>query len=243
MELIIYRANSRGQSNHGWLHSFHTFSFARYFNPNRMGFGVLRVINDDTIAPNSGFGTHGHRDMEIISIPIFGELRHKDSMSNIRVISENEVQVMSAGTGVQHSEFNNSSQDKANFLQIWIMPKEKGIAPRYEQKTFDIQSQKNNWITMVSPDSREGSLRIHQEAFLSRGIFEKAKVARYKLEKEHHGLFLMNLSGHFSILPHGDVAEELVLEGKDAVALWEFDEVELSFCEESDVLAIEIPMY
>ncbi len=242
MESIIYRANTRGQANHGWLHSFHTFSFANYFNPNRMGFGTLRVVNDDTIAANSGFGTHGHRDMEIISIPLSGELRHKDSMGNTRIISDDEVQVMSAGSGIRHSEFNNSCRDKANFLQIWIQPKETNIEPKYGQDKFDIKSKKNEWVTLVSADGRDQSLIINQDAFLYRGTFEKKQKTQYKIKEKHHGLFLMNLAGEFCVYGK-DKSLRIELEGKDAIGLWEFEQVELSFSEDTDVLAIEIPMY
>ncbi len=240
MENLIYKAHTRGQANLGWLHSFHTFSFARYFNPNRMGFGTLRVINDDTIAPSSGFGNHGHRDMEIISVPLYGELRHKDNMNHIQVISHDEVQVMSAGTGIMHSEFNNSNTERANFLQIWIQPKLKGVAPHYDQKKFDIAGKKNGWVLMVSPDAREDSLRINQDAFLSRGLFEKGQWTSYTLEQKNHGLYLMNLSGHFKVIEDGQSFE---LEGRDGIALWDFDNIELFFEEDSEVLAIEVPMF
>ena len=240
MQLMEFKANSRGQANHGWLHSFHTFSFARYFNPNRMGFGVLRVLNEDAIAPSSGFGNHPHRDMEIISIPLKGELKHKDSMGNTHIITDREVQVMSAGTGIEHSEFNHLRDEATHFLQIWIMPKSKGIKPCYAQAEFDLEGHRNHWVPLVSPEGKGEALKINQEAYLSRGIFEEGQDVTYELKKSNHGLFLMCLSGAVS-LKHGKLKNEL--QSKDAVGLWDTDRVKISINENTDLLAIEVPMY
>ncbi len=238
MQVLQFKAHTRGFANLGWLHSFHTFSFARYFNPNRMGFGVLRVINDDTIAPHSGFGTHAHRDMEIISIPLSGELRHKDSMGNTHIIKKGEVQIMSAGSGIQHSEFNNLQHESTNFLQIWILPEERDIAPRYFQKEFPFENNWNQWLSIISPKGENGSLPINQQAYFSRGLFEAGEEVVYELKKRNHGLFIMNLSGNFEVDKCGEV-----LEAKDALGVWDIDKVRLRFKEESDVLAIEVPMF
>lgn len=242
MQSIFYSAESRGSAHHGWLQSFYTFSFAGYFNPNRMGFGTLRVLNDDVIAPSSGFGTHGHQDMEIISVPISGELRHKDNMNNSYVVKGSEIQVMSAGTGVLHSEFNNSDSENAHFLQIWILPKVKGISPKYDQKNFSLKDNRNHWVTMISPDGSHGSLTINQDAFLKRGLFDKNSTVEYEISRKNHGLFLMNLSGQFFLKNHSGEESEL-LQSKDALGVWDTSKIELVFEEDSEVLAIEVPMY
>jgi redox-sensitive bicupin YhaK (pirin superfamily) len=165
METVLHKSNTRGVADHGWLNSYHSFSFANYYNPERMGFGALRVINDDTVAPSMGFGTHPHRDMEIISIPLSGELKHKDTIGNDFVIKPGEVQTMSAGTGIMHSEYNNSEKDDVNFLQIWVMPKQNGIAPAYSQKDFNSEERENAFQLVVSPDGRNNSATINQDAF------------------------------------------------------------------------------
>src|SRR5258708_3768244 len=162
----VRRGDERGLADHGWLKSFHTFSFADYYDPSHMGFGPLRVINEDRVQPGKGFGTHGHRDMEIISYVLEGGLAHKDSMGNGSVIRPGDVQRMSAGTGVHHSEFNASDRDGVHFLQIWIEPRERGIAPSYEEKHFDAASKRGRLRLVASGDGREGSVRIHQDASL-----------------------------------------------------------------------------
>ncbi|MDH4274507.1 MAG: pirin family protein [Gammaproteobacteria bacterium] len=164
--ITIRHANERGHANHGWLDSFHTFSFADYFDPNHMGYSVLRVINDDTVAPGAGFGTHGHRDMEIISYVLEGALKHQDSMGNGSVIRPGDVQRMSAGTGITHSEFNGSDREPVHFLQIWILPNQRGHTPSYEQKHFPENEREGRWRLLVSPDGREESLRMNQDAYL-----------------------------------------------------------------------------
>src|SRR5512144_1799377 len=169
MKTIIHKADSRGLASHGWLESRHTFSFANDYNPDRVRFGLLRVLNDDIVQPGMGFGTHPHDNMEIISIPLYGELAHKDSMGKKEVIKVNDVQLMSAGTGITHSEFNNSEKDIVNFLQIWIFPKLKDISPRYDQLTINPAEKRNKMLTVISPEKNNGTLWINQDAYLSVG--------------------------------------------------------------------------
>ena len=168
MKTIVHKAASRGFANHGWLQSYHTFSFAGYHNPERMNFGMLRVLNDDIVKPKMGFGTHPHNNMEIISIPISGALSHKDSMNNQRSIEVGEVQVMSAGTGLTHSEFNDSSTDEVNFLQLWIFPEQQNVTPYYNQKKFESTERKNKFQSLISPKTQqiEGSLPVNQQAYI-----------------------------------------------------------------------------
>jgi redox-sensitive bicupin YhaK (pirin superfamily) len=178
--MIIHKAKSRGEANHGWLKSWHTFSFADYYNPSRMNFGALRVLNDDFIAPGMGFGTHPHKDMEIITIPLSGALQHKDSMGNTEIIRKGEVQIMSAGPGVRHSEFNASTNEEVTLLQIWVFPDKEGITPRYEQKDFSLVNKKNKLLPIVSPDRREGSVLINQNAYFYLGEIEVEALVTYK---------------------------------------------------------------
>ncbi len=179
--LEVRRSQDRGYADHGWLRSFHTFSFADYRDPEHMGFGPLRVINEDRIAPGTGFGTHGHRDMEIISYVLEGALAHEDSMGNGSAIVPGDVQRMSAGRGVRHSEFNHSKADTTHFLQIWIEPNEFGIAPGYEQKHFDTASKRGRLRLIASPDAAEGSVKIHQDARVYAGLFDGAERAELAL--------------------------------------------------------------
>jgi quercetin 2,3-dioxygenase len=176
----VRRGNERGLADHGWLKSFHTFSFADYYDPTHMGFGPLRVINEDRVQPGKGFGTHGHRDMEIISYVLEGGLAHKDSMGNGSVIRPGDVQRMSAGTGVHHSEFNASDRDQVHFLQIWIEPAERGIEPSYEEKHFDAASKRGRLRLLASGDGRDGSVRIHQDASLYAALVDGAESIAFE---------------------------------------------------------------
>lgn len=235
MNAELHRSETRGRADHGWLSSFHSFSFANYYNPERMGFGLLRVINDDIIAPSAGFGTHPHQNMEIISIPISGALRHEDTMGNKTVIKDNEVQAMSAGSGIAHSEYNNSDKEDANFLQIWVMPKKMNITPSYSQKQFDPLLRKNKWQLIVSPDGQDNSVAINQDAFFSRiDLTEKTEIS-YTKRREENGIYLFVLSGEIKI---GDE----VLKTKDALGNADISELSLKANHESQVLLIDVPM-
>lgn len=234
MKKTIHKANTRGLANHGWLKSYHTFSFARYQNPERMNFGMLRVLNDDLVQPNMGFGTHPHRNMEIISIPITGALSHKDSMENKRAIEVGEVQVMSAGTGVTHSEFNDSKTEETNFLQLWIIPEEQEVAPYYNQKMFDALGRKNKFQTVVSPSDKlvAGSLPIHQQGYLTLIDLDTDFTIDYHLK---NGAYFFLIDGKVS------VADEL-LENRDAIGIEKVKKVTLKALQNSKLLIIDVPM-
>ena len=226
--LEIRKANERGYADHGWLRSFHTFSFADYYDPRHMGFGPLRVINEDRIKPGTGFGTHGHRDMEIISYVLEGALAHKDSMGTGSTIVPGDVQRMSAGTGVMHSEFNHADGAVTHFLQIWIEPNVRGIAPSYEQKHFDAQSKRGKLRLVASPDGRDGSVRIHQNAFLYAALLDGAERVSHPLAEGRRG-YVHVARGEVTVngqpLEAGDAlkatsTKEIVLEnGRDAEVL------------------------
>ncbi len=195
MKIVFHRSDSRGIADHGWLHSRHTFSFANYYNPDRMGFGKLRVLNDDIVEPSMGFGTHPHDNMEIVSIPISGTLRHEDSMGNQHIIESGEVQIMSAGTGVTHSEYNNSDVDQVNFLQIWVMPKKLDIKPRYEQKRFDVEKKRNQFQIVVSPDGEKESISINQDVYFTLIDLDKDCSISYQLRNSDNGVYIFMISG------------------------------------------------
>ena len=199
MNHILHKAHSRGLADHGWLLSRHTFSFANYYNPERMNFGLLRVINDDIVKPEMGFGTHPHENMEIVSIPLAGSLRHQDSMGNKHIITAGEVQIMSAGSGLTHSEYNNSEQDDVNFLQIWVFPKEKDISPRYGQQLFAKNDRQNHFQTLVSPDKDSGAVWINQDAWLSMADFDAGLSSRYQKYRKETGLYFFVISGQVEV--------------------------------------------
>jgi len=235
MKKTIHKANTRGIADFGWLHSKHTFSFSSYYNPNRMQFGALRVLNDDIVAPDMGFGTHGHENMEIVSIPIKGELAHKDSTGNSEVIRSGEVQIMSAGTGIRHSEFNHSQNEPVNFLQIWILPKEIGIKPRYEQKLFHESDRKNKLQTVVSPEKNTDSVWINQNSYFSLTDLEKGKELEYKMNLAGNGVYLFLIDG--SIAFDGEIFEK-----RDGIGISEVGNFKIQAKENAKILFIEVPM-
>src|SRR5690606_37735757 len=191
MNTILHKADTRGDANHGWLHSKHTFSFANYYNPERMNFGVLRVLNDDRVSENMGFGTHPHNDMEIISIPLEGDLKHKDNMGNETVIKAGDIQVMSAGTGVMHSEYNNNPDQAVKFLQIWVVPNKKNVTPRYDQITLDVTDRENKLQQIVSPNSEDAGVWIYQDAWFHMTNLEGGKELTYSLNvPEKNGVYV-----------------------------------------------------
>ncbi|MDH5542774.1 MAG: pirin family protein [Nitrospinota bacterium] len=235
MQKILYRSHTRGYADHGWLRSYHTFSFADYHNPERMGFGLLRVFNDDVIEPAQGFGMHSHRNMEIVSVPISGELRHEDSMGNRYVIKKNEIQKMSAGSGVMHSEYNNSETEPANFLQIWILAKDMNIEPFYGQKSFEESEKANRLQIVASPDEREGSIWMNQNSFLSLANLDAGMPLEYKMMRPGNGVFAFVISGESEI--DGERVGP-----RDAIGILETETIRITAKEDSEFLFIEVPM-
>lgn len=236
MKKIIHRASDRGHADHGWLDTHHTFSFANYYNPDQMNFGVLRVLNDDIVEPGRGFGQHPHADMEIISIPLEGALTHRDTMGHAQAIRTGDVQVMSAGTGLQHSEYNESESEHVNFLQLWIFPKSRGVEPRYDQKSFDPEARKNNWQQIVKPEDAEGEgLWIHQDAYMHLADMDEGANLRYAIRNEGNGVYFFILEGEIEV--NGEL-----LRKRDGIGLWETDEVLLKADTAASVLAVEGPM-
>ena len=238
MKIIHHKADSRGFANHGWLQANHSFSFAGFNSPEKVHFGALRVLNDDIIAPKMGFGTHPHDNMEIITIPLKGVLKHKDNMSDEWIpVLPGEVQVMSAGTGVQHSEINGSVDEHLSLFQIWIFSDKQNVTPRYDQKKFDANERKNKLQTLVTSidETYEGSLKIHQDAIISRIDLDKSQVFDYKLKSKNHGVYIMNVSGKVLI-------DNTVLESRDAAGIWETDAFKINTEEDTSLLFIEVPM-
>jgi redox-sensitive bicupin YhaK (pirin superfamily) len=232
---IIHRSNTRGHANHGWLDSRHTFSFAGYYNPERIHFGVLRVLNDDIVAGGMGFGTHPHDNMEIISIPLQGDLIHKDSMGNTQIISEGDVQIMSAGSGITHSEYNKNTDKQVNFLQIWIYPNQKNVSPRYDQQSFKKEDRKNKLQLVISPKEANAGIWIHQDAWFHLGDIEPEKSISYSLKKEGNGIYIFVLVG--SIEVDGEI-----LDKRDGIGLWETNTVVIEAKSNAEILIMEVPM-
>lgn len=235
MKKIMYRAEDRGKANYGWLDTKYSFSFANYYNPDMMNFGLLRVLNDDTVAPSMGFGTHPHNNMEIITIILEGALEHKDSMGTGSVIYKDEVQVMSAGSGITHSEFNPSNKDAVKLFQIWIFPKEENIKPRYDQKSFPISERKNKLIPAVSGLNKDRSLYIHQNAEIYLGNFNKREKVKYNLSSNTNGAYIFVIDGSLKV---GD--EELFK--RDAIGISEVNNFEIETLEDTNFLIIDVPM-
>ncbi|MDB5119176.1 MAG: hypothetical protein JWN56_394 [Sphingobacteriales bacterium] len=235
MKKIIHKANDRGIQNHGWLKAAHSFSFANYHDPNKVHFGLLRVLNDDIVAPGMGFGTHGHDNMEIVTIPLKGSLAHKDSIGSEGIITANEVQIMSAGSGIKHSEFNASSTEEVNLLQLWVFPKERNIEPRYDQKQFDETGFDNKFQTVVSPDQVDGSMWINQNAVFSLGNFKQGTSASYKLNFNGNGAYVFLIEGKADL-------DGQSMEKRDAIGVYDTEAFDIKFLEDAKVLVIEVPM-
>jgi redox-sensitive bicupin YhaK (pirin superfamily) len=236
MHYLIHKAVQRGTANFGWLRSFHNFSFGSYYNPDNMQFGALRVLNDDWVEPAAGFPKHGHRDMEIVSIPLSGDLKHQDSTGTAAVIRSGDVQVMSAGTGIEHSEFNASSTEPVAFLQIWVIPREKGVQPRYQQLTLPQPFPQNNWIQVVSPNPDDDGVYVHQDAWFSMVRVSNGIPIEYTLKSpESHGVYFFVIEGALEV-------EGVRLDRRDALGVWDVTKVHLEAKSDSRVLAIEVPM-
>ena len=232
---IVHKASSRGHADHGWLNAYHSFSFASWYNPERIQFGMLRVLNDDTVAAGMGFGTHPHDNMEIITIPLEGDLAHKDSMGNASTIKTGDVQVMSAGTGIQHSEFNPNANLQTKLFQIWLFPKYRNVEPRYQQITLDITQQKNNFAQILSPNPEDEGVWIHQDAWFYLSDFEANFSKTLVLQKEGNGFYIMTIEGE--ILVNGEK-----LEKRDAIGIWETNAIEIKANSDARFLIMEIPM-
>lgn len=235
MKTVIHKAETRGEANHGWLNSYHTFSFANYYNPNRMNFGVLRVLNDDTVQAGMGFGTHPHDNMEIISIPLEGDLEHKDSMGNIAVIKEGDVQILSAGTGITHSEYNKNKDKEVKFLQIWIFPNKKDLTPRYDQISIRDIEKENEFYQVLSPNKEDKGVWINQDAWFHIGKFDKGKSDEYKIKKEGNGVYVFVLEGEVEI-------NNERLAKRDGFGISGTDSFKVKANENARVLLMEVPM-
>ncbi|WP_350290678.1 pirin family protein [uncultured Croceitalea sp.] len=232
---IVHKSNTRGHANHGWLQSYHSFSFANFHNPERMNFGVLRVLNDDIVAGGQGFGTHPHQNMEIISIPLEGDLEHKDSMDNTVVIHQGDVQAMSAGTGVYHSEYNKNGDREVKFLQIWIIPNKENVTPRFDQISIRNLEKENAFYQVLSPNKDDDGVWIHQDAWFHLGKFDNGKEASYQIKKSGNGVYAFVLEGEVEI-------EGQKLEKRDGFGIWDVESIALKSNTESKVLLMEVPM-
>jgi len=236
MKTVLHKANTRGHADHGWLNAHHSFSFAGYYDPERIHFGALRVLNDDIVTGGMGFGTHPHDNMEIITIPLTGQLEHKDSMGNTGVISKGEVQVMSAGTGIQHSEKNKNPDQSVNLLQIWVFPDEKNVTPRYDQKAFDLSAAKNRLLNIVSPMGSAEGLNIHQHAWFHLGKLDKDFSTTYELKDKQNGVYAFVIDGSVTI--NGEK-----LEKKDGLGIIGADTLDIKANNEAELLLMEVPMF
>lgn len=233
---VLHKANTRGHANHGWLDSHHSFSFANYHNPDRMHFGVLRVLNDDRVDAGMGFGTHPHDNMEIISIPLEGDLEHKDSMGNTAVIRKGDIQVMSAGTGIYHSEYNKNKDQLTKFLQIWVYPNKKNVTPRYDQITLNEADRRNKLQQIISPNADDEGVWIHQDAWFHLGKFDKDFTTEYKIKKEGNGIYAFVIKGDVTI---GNIN----LNQRDALGIWDTSAINITAAsQDAELLLIEVPM-
>jgi redox-sensitive bicupin YhaK (pirin superfamily) len=232
---ILHKANTRGHANHGWLNSFHTFSFANYYDPQRIHFGALRVLNDDTVEAGRGFDRHPHDNMEIISIPLEGDLEHKDSMGNVAVIKEGDVQVMSAGTGIFHSEYNKNKDKQVKFLQIWVFPNQKSVTPRYDQISIRDIEKANEFYQILSPNNDDQGVWIHQDAWFHLGQFDAGQSTSYTLKKAGNGVYVFVLDGNVQI-------EGQKLSPRDGLGILDTNELQFLFQTSARVLLMEVPM-
>jgi redox-sensitive bicupin YhaK (pirin superfamily) len=234
MKTIFHTENSRGHANHGWLNAKHSFSFASWYNPDRVHFGALRVLNDDIVAGLAGFGKHPHDNMEIITIPLKGSIKHEDSMGNSSIIETGEIQVMSAGTGILHSEFN-PSKEELNLFQIWIFPNKQQVRPRYDQFKMDVAKMKNHFLQLVSPLKEDEGTWIHQDAWISMAKIDSNTTLDYTIKKEGNGVYFMLVEGEIKISGQQ-------LKQRDALGVWDTTTVSIETSIDSKVLAIEVPM-
>ncbi|MGS2739145.1 pirin family protein [Sinomicrobium sp. M5D2P17] len=235
MKTTLHRADTRGHADHGWLNAHHSFSFANYYNPDRMNFGSLRVLNDDIVSGGMGFGMHPHDNMEIITIPLRGDLEHKDSMGNTGRIKNGEIQVMSAGTGVFHSEYNPNKDEETNLLQIWLIPNKRNAEPRYDQISIEDYREKNELYQVVSPDADDQGTWIHQDAWFHLGDFDKGTARDYNLKKEGNGIYLFVIEGAVNVNGQS-------LGKRDAYGVWDTEKITIEAESDTQFLLMEVPM-
>lgn len=234
-QTVLHKADSRGLTDLGWLKSYHTFSFASYYNPERMNFGALRVLNDDIVAGGQGFGEHPHDNMEIISIPLKGDLKHRDSMNNVAEISDSDIQAMSAGTGIFHTEFNRNTDEEVKFLQIWVYPNQLNVEPRYAQLTLSKNDRHNRLQQVVSPNSNDDGIWIYQQAWFNLGRFDKGVFADYVLKGESSGVYAFIINGEVEI--NGQT-----LNSRDGFGIWEIEKLSVKALTDAEFLLMEVPM-
>ena len=232
---VLHKANTRGHADHGWLNAYHSFSFASWYNPERLQFGTLRVLNDDTVAAGMGFGEHGHDNMEIITIPLEGDLAHKDSMGNAETIKTGDVQVMSAGTGIRHSEFNPNADIQTKLFQIWLFPRTKNVTPRYQQITLEVTEQKNNFAQILSPNEDDAGVWIHQDAWFHLADFNKDFLKTYEIKKAGNGMYVFVISGTITV-------DDQELETRDGLGITNFETLDIKANSDAKFLLMEIPM-
>ena len=232
---VLHKAETRGFANHGWLQSYHTFSFADYYNPERINFGALRVLNDDQVAPGMGFGTHPHDNMEIISIPLEGDLEHKDSMGNVAIIKRGDIQVMSAGTGIRHSEYNKNKDTLVKFLQIWVIPNKRNVTPRYDQITLKEEDRKNKLQQILSPDPDDEGVWIYQDGWFHIGKLDKGISLDYDFRKKTNGVYVFILTGNATI-------DGITLSQRDGLGVYDTDKIKIFADNDTEILLMEVPM-
>lgn len=236
MKTVLHKANTRGFADFGWLQSHHTFSFGSYHNPERIHFGALRVLNDDTVASAMGFGKHPHDNMEIISIPLEGDLEHKDSMGNTAIIREGDIQVMSAGTGIFHSEYNRNKDRQSKFLQIWVFPNQRNVNPRYDQKTLNVANRINKLQMVLSSTPNEEGVWIYQDARFYMGKFDNGIKATHEIKSSLHGVYAFILSGSWEI-------NGITLETRDGLGVYDTSEISVTaLSDQAEILLMEEPM-
>jgi redox-sensitive bicupin YhaK (pirin superfamily) len=235
MKTIFHSEQSRGHANHGWLNAKHSFSFASWYNPEKINFGALRVLNDDIVAPGMGFGTHPHDNMEIITIPLAGAIAHKDSMGNSSIIQAGEIQVMSAGTGVQHSEFNPNEDEALNLFQIWVFPNKRNVEPRYAQQPISVEQHPNEWVQILSPNPDDDGVWIHQNAWFHMAKFDTDKQITYTLKDPNNGVYIMQVEGN-------SVIGDQVMNKRDALGVYDTTNIEFKVKAGATLLLLEIPM-
>ncbi|MDP2161301.1 MAG: pirin family protein [Flavobacterium sp.] len=232
---VLHKANERGHADHGWLNAYHSFSFANWYNPDKVQFGVLRVLNDDTVAAGMGFGMHPHDNMEIITIPLEGDLAHKDSMGNAEIIKFGDVQVMSAGIGIRHSEFNPNEDKRTKLLQIWLFPNKRNVEPRYQQITLDVNDRQNKLQQILSPNPDDAGVWIHQDAWFHMGKFEKGITETYTVKRNENGVYAFVISGSVTI--NGQA-----LDTRDALGITNAEKLEITATSDAEILLMDIPM-